>query len=109
MTTPKEGRFDMLPVISGAVTESVLTEMDQFNRLAPPAQVETLSQDMHLLHEHDPELAHAVEGVIEGALQMDYVSTNLTHAEWLHLRDALIHGFTTVLRALNEARREERG
>ena len=109
MTTPKEGRFDMLPVISEAVTQSVLAEMEQFNRLAPQAQVETLTQDMQLLQEHDPELANAVEGVIEGALQMDYVSSNLTHAEWLHLRDSLVHGFTIVLRALNEARREERG
>ena len=109
MTTPREGRFDMLPVISEAVTEAVFKEMEQFNRLAPPAQTETLVQDLDVLHDHDPELAHAVEGVIEGPLQMDFVAEKLTHAEWLHLRHSLIHGFTTVLRALNEARREERG
>lgn len=109
MTTPHEGRFDMLPVISEAVTEGALKEMEDFSRLAAPVQIETLAEDMDLLHEHDPELAHAVEGVIEGAIQMDYVATKLTHAEWLHLRDSLVHGFTIVLRALNEARREEKG
>lgn len=109
MTTPTEGRFDLLPVISEAVTEGVFKEIEQFNRLAPPAQSETLAQDMELLHTHDPELAHAVEGVIEGPLQMDFVADKLTHTEWLHLRYSLIHGFTAVLRALNEARREERG
>ncbi len=109
MTTPREGRFDMLPVLSEAVTQGALKDMDQFNRLAAPAQVETLTEDMELLHDHDPELAHAVEGIIEGALQMEFVANNLSHTEWLHLRDSLIHGFTIVLRALNEARREERG
>jgi len=109
MTTPTEGRFDLLPVISEAVTESVFKEIEQFNRLAPSAQSDTLAQDMELLHNHDPELAHAIEGVIEGPLQMDFVADKLTHTEWLHVRYSLIHGFTAVLRALNEARREERG
>jgi hypothetical protein len=109
MTTPTEGRFDLLPVISEAVTEHVFKEIEQFNRLAPAAQSETLAQDMELLHAHDPELAHAIEGVIEGPIQMDFVADKLAHSEWLHLRYSLIHGFTAVLRALNEARREERG
>ncbi len=52
MTTPQEGRFDMLPVISEAVTQGAVKEMDQFNGLAAPAQVETLTADMELLHQH---------------------------------------------------------
>ncbi len=107
MTTPHEDRFNLLPVISDAVRERVLNEMDEFNRLTPEARTDRLEDDLAHLRERNEELANAVEGLGQGPLDQDYISDSLSHTEWLWLRSSVRFAFVMMLRALNEARREE--
>jgi len=45
MATPTEGRADRLPVVSEAVTQNVLKEMEQFSRLAPTRSDRSIGAD----------------------------------------------------------------
>ena len=109
MTTPPNDRFSLLPIISDAVRETVVKEMDEFNRLTPEAREDRLDADLNILHQQNDEMAHAIEGLSEGPISQDYISDRLTHTEWLWLRSSVQFAFLMMARALNEARREEIG
>jgi hypothetical protein len=81
--------------------------MDEFNKLNPEARTDRLEDDLADLRRGNEELANAVDGLTEGPLSQDYVADKLTHTEWLYLRNNMRFAYLMLLRALNEARREQ--
>lgn len=106
----EEGKYGLLPVMSGAVSERILEEMTQFGKLSEDAKRDTLGADLEQLGQGNPELRDAVEGLAIGTLEaVESIPGKITHLEWEQLRSGLIYAVLVVLRALNEARREQIG
>lgn len=109
MEQPHTDLFSLLPVVSRAVAEQNLADLRAFVALTPAQQAERLEQSWEALDAHDPNLADAIQGLLRGILSQEYVSSALSEEALVHLSANLTYAFIVVLRALNEARREELG
>ena len=106
----EEDKFGLLPVISEAVSEKIFGEMDEFKKLSEAAKGQTIAEDMNWLAEHNEQVRAAIEGLVEGVINIPSpVAEKLTHLEWENLKFDLIYAELMLLRALNEARREQIG
>lgn len=109
MEQPHTQLFDLLPIVSRAVTEQNLADLSAFVALTPAQQAERLEQAWEALDAHSPNLADAIQGLLRGILSQAYISGALSEEALVHLSANLTYAFIVVLRALNEARREELG
>ncbi len=104
----QEWNFSDLPVISEAVSSKVLAEIDEFGKLGEEAMRDKVNSALEAVAEDNPQLAGAVRGTIEGALEAsDFLADKLSHREWKELEFVLQYSQLVVLRALNEAIREK--
>jgi pantothenate kinase len=107
MTAPRTGRFDLLPVVSEAVAKNGMREMKRLNRLHPEALLKEVAQNLDELEKRNEHLIPMVVGLATGIVDLDPPADKLTRRESEVLEIIMTYAFLMVLRALNEARREE--